>query len=92
MQEIELLQQKLNQLIKQYIALQADHKSLSKQLSQQQGQLQEQAQQIALLEQKLKFTSVAQSAGVVAEEQKEQLKAQLSHLIQEIDRNIELLS
>jgi hypothetical protein len=92
MQEIELLQQKLNQLIKQYIALQADHRSLSKQLTQQQGQLQEQAQQIALLEQKLKFTSVVQSAGVVAEEQKEQLKTQLCHLIQEIDRNIELLS
>ena len=92
MKELELLQQKLEQLIKRFTALQAEKERLEQVGRKQDGIITELRTKIAVLESELQLKSVAFSAtGTHSEEEKQKLKIHLDHVIKEIEKNIELL-
>lgn len=92
MKELELLQQKLEQLIKRFSALQAE-KEKWEQAGMRQAEIITALQtRIDTLESELQLKSVALSAsGKHTESDKEQLKQHLDKVIREIEKNIELL-
>lgn len=91
MQELELLQQKLDALIKRFAALQAENERLEKNKQQLSGVIAEQQDKLTAMETALKSRSVALSASEMTEEQKVHFKQHLEQLISEIDKNIEML-
>lgn len=92
MKELELLQQKLEQLLKLFAASQADKERMEKANTRQAAVIAAQEEKIAALEQELQLRSVARSAnGLLADDEKQRLKDHLDKLIQTIEKNIELL-
>ncbi|PSK88009.1 cell division protein ZapB [Taibaiella chishuiensis] len=91
MQELELLQQKLDALIRRFSALQAENERLEKSRQQLSGVITGQQQKLEQLETLLRSQSVALGAADMTGEQKEQLRQHLEQLIGEIDKNIEML-
>lgn len=91
MQELELLQQKLDALLKRFAALQAENERLEKGRQQLSGVIAAQQDKLSILETALKSRSVALSASDMTEEQKANFKQHLEQLIGEIDKNIEML-
>lgn len=91
MQELELLQQKLDALLKRFAALQAENERLEKGRQQLSGVIAAQQDKLSILETALKSRSVALSALDMTEEQKANFKQHLEQLIGEIDKNIEML-
>ena len=91
MQELELLQQKLDALIRRFAALQAENERLEKNKQQLSGIITDQQQKLEQLETLLRSQSVAIGAAEMNGEQKEQLRRHLEQLISEIDKNIEML-
>lgn len=91
MKELELLQQKLEQLLKHYAALQADKERMGKTIDKQAAIIHGQREKLESLETELKLKSVALSAGGTDNDQKENLKKHLDDVIREIERNIEML-
>lgn len=90
MKELELLQQKLEHLLKRYAALQATATRLETAHARQVGIIREQALQISSLQKTLQLKSVAASA-THSESEKEQFKQHLDQVIIEIEKNLELL-
>jgi hypothetical protein len=90
MKELELLQQKLEQLLKQYAAVQANASRLEKINSRQAAVIEEQQTKIEILQKELQLKSVVLSATYTGSD-KEQLKQHLDQVITEIERNLELL-
>jgi vacuolar-type H+-ATPase subunit D/Vma8 len=91
MQELELLQQKLDALLKRFTALQAENERLEKGRQQLSGVIAEQQDKLTALENALKSRSVALSASDMTEDQRAHFKQHLEQLIGEIDKNIEML-
>ena len=92
MKELELLQQKLEQLIKRFSALQAEKERMEQLNKRQAGIITAQEEKITALEAELQSSSVVLSAsGTFSGLEKEKLKAQLDRVIREIEQNIELL-
>lgn len=91
MQELELLQQKLDALLKRFAALQAENERLEKGRQQLSGVIAEQQDKLKVLETALKSQSVALSTSDMKEEQRAHFKQHLEQLIGEIDKNIEML-
>lgn len=92
MKELELLQQKLEQLIKRFAALQAEKEKLELAGQRQAGIITELKARITTLESDLQLKSVAISAsGHYSEEEKQELKMHLDRVIREIEKNLELL-
>lgn len=91
MQELELLQQKLDALIRRFSALQAENERLEKSRQQLSGVITGQQQKLEQLETLLRSQSVALGAADMTGAQKEQLRQHLEQLIGEIDKNIEML-
>jgi phage host-nuclease inhibitor protein Gam len=90
MKELELLQQKLEQLLKRYAALQANASRLEKINSRQAAVIEEQQTKIETLQKELQLNSVALSATYTGSD-KDQLKQHLDKVIIEIEKNLELL-
>ena len=90
MKELELLQQKLEQLLKQYAAVQANASRLEKINSRQTAVIEEQQTKIETLQKELQLKSVVLSATYTGSD-KEQLKQHLDQVINEIEKNLELL-
>ncbi len=86
MQELEILQQKLHQLIKSYLALAAERNTLQQKLHRQEQTLKQQAEQISQLEQRLQLKSVADAAAGTPDQAA--LKEHLDAVIKLIDQNI----
>ncbi len=92
MKELELLQQKLEQLIKRFAALHAEKERLEQAGNRQAGIITALQNKIAALESELQFKSVALStSGAHSDEEKQKLKTHLDRVIREIEKNIELL-
>jgi|GEM_PF-1778635 len=92
MKELELLQQRLEQLIRRFTALQAEKERMDKALARQAEIISGQQETINRLEQELQLKTVAGSvAGTASPAEKEQLKQHLDQVIREIEKNIELL-
>jgi cysteine sulfinate desulfinase/cysteine desulfurase-like protein len=90
MKELELLQQKLEQLLKRYAALQANVSRLEKTNARQAVVIEEQQTKIETLQKELQLKSVALSATYTGSD-KDQLKQHLDKVIIEIEKNLELL-
>lgn len=90
MKELELLQQKLDHLLKSYTALQLTTARLEAANAKQAATIEEQQGKIESLQKELQLKSVAISATYSASE-KEQLKQHLDQVIAEIEKNLELL-
>ncbi|MFA6056961.1 MAG: hypothetical protein WC756_02090 [Taibaiella sp.] len=90
MKELELLQQKLEQLLKQYAAVQANASRLEKINSRQAAVIEEQQTKMETLQKELQLKSVVLSATYTGSD-KEQLKQHLDQVITEIEKNLELL-
>lgn len=90
MKELELLQQKLEQLLKRYAALQANVSRLEKINSRQAAVIEEQQAKMDTLQKELQLKSVALSANYTGSD-KEQLRQHLDKVIIEIEKNLELL-
>ena len=86
MQELELLQQKLKQLLDLYSASKAENEVLRRKLSQQESNLKQQQALINTHEQALKLKSVADAAKQSASH--EQLSQHIDAVIKLIDQNI----
>lgn len=91
MQELELLQQKLDALLKRFSALQAENERLEKNRQQLSGVIADQQEKLNALEATLQSRAVVLSTSEMTEEQKVHFKQHLEQLISEIDKNIELL-
>lgn len=91
MQELEILQQKLDALVRRFAALQAENERLAKSKERLSVVIADQQEKLTALEAALKSRAVALGASEMPEAQKEQLKQNLEQLISEIDRNIEML-
>lgn len=92
MKELELLQQKLEQLMKHFSASQAEKERLEKANVRQAAIIAGQEEKIAALETELQLKSVALSAGGIhTEAEKQKLKVHLDKVIRTIEKNIELL-
>ena len=91
MQELLLLQQKVENILKRFTALQAEQERLERTLLQQKQQIADQTNKIELLEKELQSASVIQSADGVDHLQKEELKRHLDNVIRELEKNIERL-
>ncbi len=90
MKELELLQQKLEHLLKSYTALQPTATRLEATNAKQAATIEEQQGKIESLQKELQLKSVAISATYSAPE-KELLKQHLDQVIAEIEKNLELL-
>jgi hypothetical protein len=91
MKELELLQEKLQQLLKHHSAVQSDLERLKKTNEKQSALIEQQKTELEKLQQELKLKSVAFSAGGSTEEDKEKLKQHLDSVIREIEKNIDSL-
>jgi chromosome segregation ATPase len=91
MKELELLQQKVEQLIKQYTALKAEHERLNKKFEKQSTMLFQREEELKNTQEELKWQSVTQAATSLTSEAKEKLKLHLEQIISEIEKNIEML-
>lgn len=91
MKELELLQQKLDQLIKRLAALQGEKDRLEQTCDRHAATISEQQEKIGALENALRLKSVALSASAAPTGDKDQLKAHLNRVIREIEKNIEQL-
>jgi hypothetical protein len=90
MKELELLQQKLEQLLKSYATLQARAKRMEQDNARQATVIDEKQAKIELLQKELQLKSIAISATFSTTE-KDQLKQHLDQVISEIEKNLELL-
>ncbi|KAA5536569.1 hypothetical protein F0919_02555 [Taibaiella lutea] len=90
MKELELLQEKLQQLLKHHNAVQSDLDRLKKINEKQSALIEQQKTEIVKVQQELTLKSVAYSAGSM-EGDKEKLKQHLDLVIREIEKNIESL-
>lgn len=88
MQELELLQQKIEMLVKQYTTLQGAFSRLQKSFHAQAMQMKEQASVIAALQQELRDYALG---SLSKEVEKEHLKTYLDYVIAEIDKNLKTL-
>lgn len=91
MKELELLQEKLQQLLKHHNAVQSDLDRLKKINEKQAALIEQQKTEIEKAQQELTLKSVAFSAGSSMEGDKEKLKQHLDLVIREIEKNIESL-
>jgi hypothetical protein len=91
MKELELLQEKLQQLLKHHSAVQSDLERLKKTNEKQSALIEQQKTELEKLQQELKLKSVAFSTGGSTEEDKEKLKQHLDSVIREIEKNIDSL-
>ncbi|HEY0298583.1 MAG TPA: hypothetical protein VGB84_05115 [Arachidicoccus sp.] len=90
MKELELLQERLQQLIKQYAALKADADRLKKANDKQAAIIADQQNTIEEVQRELQRKAVILSASD-AEAEKENLKQHLDRVIRELEKNIESL-
>ena len=88
-QHIQRINEKLQQLLKQYRAAQKENEKLKKELSDIRGQHTERSKQIEELEQKVSILKTATSN--MNEADKKDLEKRLNHYIKEIDRCITML-
>lgn len=91
MQELELLQQKLEHLLKRFVALQAEQTRLQQTVSKQTEIIADQKERIVQLEKEIQLKSVVISASGSDGQEKEKLKKHLDKVIREIEKNIEML-
>jgi len=92
MKELELLQQKLELLLKRYAAVLGEKERLEELCNRHTGTISDQQNKIAALETELQLKAVALSTtGTHAGEDKQKLKTHLERVIREIEKNIELL-
>ncbi len=89
MHELELLQQKLDQLLKRFASALADKERLEKTIAQQLLTIEQQQERIDNQEEELRARGVADSA--YTDRDREKLKKHLDKVIQAIEKNIELL-
>jgi len=89
-QHIQRINEKLQNLVKQYRFLQKDNEKLRKELSDIKGLHTERSKQIEELEQKVTILKTATSN--MSKEDKKELEKKLNHYIKEIDRCISILS
>jgi hypothetical protein len=90
MKELELLQEKLQLLIKQYAALKTDTERLKKANAKQAAIIAEQQNTIENVQKELQRKAVVLSA-TDTEAEKENLKQHLDQVIRELEKNIESL-
>jgi hypothetical protein len=90
MKELELLQERLQQLIKQHAALKADADRLKKANDKQAAIIADQQNTIEEVQRELQRKAVILSASD-AEAEKENLKQHLDRVIRELEKNIESL-
>lgn len=91
MQELEFLQQKVNNLLKRFTALQTENERLVKTVGQLEQKSANQSAEILALEQELQLKSVIESASGMDVKEKEKLKKHLDNVIKEIEKNLEML-
>ena len=89
-QHIQRINEKLQQLLKQYRFVQKENEKLRKELTDIKGLHTERSKQIEELEQKVSILKTA--TNNMSEEDKKNLEKRLNHYIKEIDRCIALLS
>ena len=89
-QHIQRINEKLQNLLKQYRFLQKDNEKLRKELADVRGLHTERSKQIEELEQKVTILKTATSN--MSKEDKKELEKKLNHYIKEIDRCITVLS
>jgi len=89
-QHIQRINEKLQQLLKQYRFVQKENEKLRKELTDIKGLHTERSKQIEELEQKVSILKTA--TNNMSEEDKKNLEKRLNHYIKEIDRCIGLLS
>lgn len=86
MQELEVLRQKLNQLIKAYSTLRSEKEALVQKRKRLENELQQHKEMVTALELELQLKSVAGAA--TGTDEKEALKQHLDAVIKLIDQNI----
>jgi|GEM_PF-1786092 len=91
MQDLLLLQEKLDQLLKAFSDLEEAHKRLQKKNQKQENQIESLKKEIASLQEKQKINSIAQATEELEGERKDRLKAELDKIIIILNKNIELL-
>jgi len=91
MEELALLQQKLNRLIKSFSALQAEKMRLQKVNLKQEKHIEAQKQEIEYLKKEAETNAVSGVFNKAEPEKKEHLKQQLDKVIRELEKNIALL-
>jgi hypothetical protein len=91
MQELNLLQKKLNGLIKAYSALQAEGEQLRKINEKQRKEIEKQEKAIRNLEEQLQWSATGKAINMLDDEKKEFLKQQLDKALLELEKNIALL-
>ena len=89
-QHIQRINEKLQQLLKQYRFVQKENEKLRKELTDIRGLHAERSKQIEELEQKVSILKTA--TNNMSEDDKKDLEKRLNHYIREIDRCIVLLS
>ncbi len=89
MNELDLLHERLDQLLKRFTSVKVDNERLGNIVRQQSQQINKQKGQIARLEEALHAVQVASS--VSSEQDKENLKKHLEKVIRVIEKNIEML-
>jgi archaellum component FlaC len=89
-QHIQRINEKLQNLLKQYRFLQKDNEKLRKELNDIRGIHSERSKQIEELEQKVAILKTA--TNNMSNEDKKELEKRLNHYIKEIDRCITILS
>jgi hypothetical protein len=89
-QHIQRINEKLQQLLKQYRASQKENEKLKKELADIRGLLTERVRQMEELEQKVAILKTA--TNNMNDDDKTALEKRLNHYIREIDRCISMLS
>ncbi|MFT3933069.1 MAG: hypothetical protein QM726_05575 [Chitinophagaceae bacterium] len=89
-QHIQRINEKLQQLLKQYRAVQKDNEKLRKELSDIRQLTTERSKQIEELEQKVVILKTVTSN--MGEDDKKDLEKRLNHYIREVDKCIAILS
>ncbi|OJW84568.1 MAG: hypothetical protein BGO69_07545 [Bacteroidetes bacterium 46-16] len=90
MQELELLNKKLNTLLQKYTALQAENKHLKTTLAQQTKSMEALNGRLAGLEQNMVATRIGKD--VLKDDEKDAMKKQLDTVIGEIDKILATLN
>lgn len=91
MEQILLLQEKIEALIKAYSDLKAENKDLHDQINSLKNELISAQEQQVQLKEKLQFQIIENVGQQLDEEQHEQLKMQLDKVIEMLNKNIDLL-
>ena len=89
-QHIQRINEKIQQLLKQYRTSQKENEKLRKELADLKGLHQERSRQLEALEEKVAILKTA--TNNMSETDKKDLEKRLNHYIKEIDRCIALLS